>query len=1238
MAGEDTSQPPQPPIASTEAPQMVSSVKLPILKKGEYILWTIKMEQYLAHTDYALWEKAPAALMNLMLLIVFLLLQAIVLSTPQLDKEELEQIDQDDLKEMDLKWQVAMLSMTVKQFYKKIRRKLEFNGKEPVGFEKTKVECFNCRRRGHFARDCRSAKNSRNRIRDARNVGYKGRDNGKSLAKKEDEQALVVQDGLEVTETVFDNRLSDEENSLANDRFKKGEGYHAVPSPFTGNYMPPKYDVSFAGLDDSIYKFKISETVTSLAKDEKRSPETSTACVEKPKVDRYSAPLIEDWDTDSDDDSVFRPEPILAKIDFVKASEYVKHVKPVKSVKHVKLVTPVKTAEHTEKSKNFSSSPRVDKQDWNGKITQKLGLGFGFTMKACFVCGSLSHLIKDGTFHEDRMAKKSVLPTNVGKGTGHRESRPVWNNVQRINHQNKFAPTEIFTRSGRKLVSAAKPKAVGSTSAAKLVNTAGPKQSVNFSKSRSTFHKSHSPIKRSFYNVTAHLRRNSTKRVNTARSKVVSVVKGNRVVAVKTSAGKGKIRTEKLDFDDVYFINELKFNLLFVSQMCDKKNSVLFTETECLILSPNFKLLDESQVLLRVPKQSNMYSFDLQSVIPSGDLTCLFAKASIDDCLFVKASIDKSNLWHKRLGHVNFKTMNKLVKGNLVRGLPSKIFDNDHSCVACQKGKQHKATFNTACYVLNRDLVTKTHNKTPYELLNGRTPRLYFMRPFGYPVTILNTLDPLGKFKVSAGNQTDKNVSPEDTNGNAGTQDNVDAGKEVSDQHYIVLPLWSFISSTYKSSDDKPKDDKPKDDTEKEASDATNALKKEFEQGCMDQRGVTTAGSTNSFNTVSNPINAASTSETFSAGRPSYPHHDAFIPANTLLHVDQDDSQIPDLEDTAELQSTGIFNSAYDDDLDKFTSLVQSVGAEVDLNNMESSTIVSPIPTHRVHLDHPKDEILRDPKSKVQTRGMTKKSYRAHAFLKPLMITTGLRQCKKSCCNLAYRRFCRLVDLPYGKKAIGTEWVYRNKKDERGIVVRNKARLVAQGHEQEEGIDYDEVFAHVARIEAIRIFLSFASYMGFIIYQMDIKSAFLYGIIREEVSTKKSLCDEFEALMHKRFQMSSMGELTFFLRLQTQKPLVKDEEASDVDVHLYRSMIGYLMYVTAFRPDIMFTVCACSRFQVTPKLSHLYAVKWIFRYLKGQPILEILYLTWKPIQIVIMLELILTGNPQQEVVNFLAGD
>ncbi|GKF45289.1 putative ribonuclease H-like domain-containing protein [Tanacetum coccineum] len=122
--------------------------------------------------------------------------------------------------------------------------------------------------------------------------------------------------------------------------------------------------------------------------------------------------------------------------------------------------------------------------------------------------------------------------------------------------------------------------------------------------------------------------------------------------------------------------------------MCDRKNSVLFTETGCLILSPDFKLPDENQVMLKIPRKDNTYNFDLKNIVPSKGLTCLFAKATNDE----------SKLWHRRLGHINFKTMNKLVKGNLVRGLPSKIFENDHTCVACQKGKQHKASLVTDDY------------------------------------------------------------------------------------------------------------------------------------------------------------------------------------------------------------------------------------------------------------------------------------------------------------------------------------------------------------------------------------------------------------------------------------------------------------------------------------------------------------------------------------------------------------
>ncbi|GJT05245.1 putative ribonuclease H-like domain-containing protein [Tanacetum coccineum] len=332
-----------------------------------------------------------------------------------------------------------------------------------------------------------------------------------------------------------------------------------------------------------------------------------------------------------------------------------------------------------------------------------------------------------------------------------------------------------------------------------------------------------------------------------------------------------------------------------------------------------------------------------------------------------------------------------------------------------------------------------------------------------------------------------------------------------------------------------------------------------------------------------------------------------------------------------------------------------------DFTNLEPVVNVSPIPSSRINYIHPSTLILREPQSAVQTRSKGTKSSGAHAFKisKALEDKSWVDVMQEELLQFKIQKVWILIDLPYRKKAIGTKWVYRNKKDKRGVVVRNKARLVAQGHRQEEGIDYDEVFAPVARIEAIRIFLAFASYMGFIVYQMDVKSAFLYGKIDEEVyvsqppgfidpkypkkngyrrgtidktlfikkdkhdiilvqvyvddiifgSTKKSWCDEFEALMKSRFQMSSMGELTFFLGLQVKQKedgifISQDKYVAEI---LKKSMIGSLMYLTASRPDIMFAVCACSRFQVTPKTSHLSAVKRIFRYLKGKPKLGLWY-------------------------------
>nr|GFA06482.1 ribonuclease H-like domain-containing protein [Tanacetum cinerariifolium] len=432
--------------------------------------------------------------------------------------------------------------------------------------------------------------------------------------------------------------------------------------------------------------------------------------------------------------------------------------------------------------------------------------------------------------------------------------------------------------------------------------------------------------------------------------------------------GKGKIRTCKLDFDDVYFVEEVKFNLFNVSQMCDKKNNVLFTDTECVILSSDFKLLDENHVLLRVPRENNMYNVDLKNIVPSRDLTCLFTKATLDE----------SNLWHRRLGHINFKTMNKLVKGNLVRGLPSKFFENNHTCVACKKGKQHRAScktkpfremkrikrefsvartpqqnrvaerknrtlieaartmlpdlllpisfwadaVNTACYVLNR---------IPNESLMERLMRDFWLDTLSGPTWMfdIDTLTQSMNYQpVVAGNQP---------NSSAGIQENFDEGnigkETVSTQQYVLLPLWSTSSNDPQNTDaDAAFDDKENESTVY-VSPRVKDLNDEFEEFSINN--------TNGVNAASTPVtavgpNLTNSTNNFNAAGPSdNVVSSTFEIGGKSSFVDPsqypDDPNIPALEDII-----------YSDD-------EEDVGAEADFFNLDTSITVSPIPTTRVH-------------------------------------------------------------------------------------------------------------------------------------------------------------------------------------------------------------------------------------------------------------------------------------------------
>ncbi|GJX38585.1 putative ribonuclease H-like domain-containing protein [Tanacetum coccineum] len=597
---------------------------------------------------------------------------------------------------------------------------------------------------------------------------------------------------------------------------------------------------------------------------------------------------------------------------------------------------------------------------------------------------------------------------------------------------------------------------------------------------------------------------------------------------------KDKIKTGKLDFEDVYFVKELKFNLL-----------------------QYFKLTDESHVLLKVPRKDNMYSVDLKNVVPQGGLTFLFAKATPDE----------SNLWHKRLGHVNFKTinkLNKLVKGNLVRG-------------------------------------TK--------------PILSFMRPFGCPVTILNTIDHLGKVDGKAEESENTPniegsgpnwlfdidaitysmhykpvVAGNQSNGNAGTKACADAGKArleiVLGKDYILLPLWTQdppFSSSLKDSYDagfKPSGEEEKKDAEDLGKDSEIPS---TEEPRINQEKDASVNNTNNISIVSPTVNAASIDDN--------------VVDENIVYGCVDDLNIPELED--------IVYSDNDED----------VGAEAEMNNLDTFMPISPIPTTRIHKDHPVEQIIRDLNLAPQTRRMIKnlnEHEEPKKVVQALKDPSWIKAMQEEHLQFKLQEVWTLVELPNGKRSIGTKWVYRNKKDERTIVIKNKAKLVTQGYTQEEGTDYNESAFHYGKIEE-EVYV--CQPPGFEdpdfpdrVYKVE--KAALYGLHQAPRACYETLSTY---LLDNGFQRGKIdktlfirrdkGELTFFLELQvkqkedgifisqdkyvteilkkfgfsdvktastpmeTHKPLLKD-----ADEHLYRSMIRSLMYVTSSRPDIMFAI------------------------------------------------------------------
>nr|GEZ53508.1 ribonuclease H-like domain-containing protein [Tanacetum cinerariifolium] len=362
---------------------------------------------------------------------------------------------------------------------------------------------------------------------------------------------------------------------------------------------------------------------------------------------------------------------------------------------------------------------------------------------------------------------------------------------------------------------------------------------------------------------------------------------------------KGKIKTGKLDFYDVYFVKELKFNLFSISHMCDKKNSVLFTDTKCIVLSSDFKLPDENHVLLRVPRENNMYNVDLKNIVPSGDLTCPFAKATLDE----------SNLWHRRLGYINFKTMNKLVKGSG----PTWLFDID--------------------------ILTKSMNYQPVILGNQPNPSVGIQEHFD--------VDKAGEWNVqqyvlfplwSSGSKY-----PQNTGANATF--------EVKEPESEVHVSPSSSAKTKKHDDKTTREAKGK--SHIELSTGVRNLSEEFEDFSNNIL--------NEVNAASTPVpavgqNSTNSTNTFSAAGPS----DTVVSLTLRKYSYVDHSQYPDDPNIPALEDI-----TYSDD-------EEDVGAEADFSNLETNITVSPIPITRVDKDHPVTQIISYLSFAPQTRSMTR--------------------------------------------------------------------------------------------------------------------------------------------------------------------------------------------------------------------------------------------------------------------------
>nr|GEU52937.1 ribonuclease H-like domain-containing protein [Tanacetum cinerariifolium] len=1116
-----------------------------ILNPNDFDLWEMRIEQYFLMTDYSLSEVILNGDSPVLTRVVDGILQPLKFNTHKDAKTLMEAIEKrfggntETKKALLHKTLLLCLLLTLTALMSQLvllpvfRLNLGENGPTSMGFDMSKVECYNHYRKGHFARECRSPKDTRR--------------NG---AVEPQRRNVPVETS---TSNALVSQCDDFSPSPIYDRYRSGNGYHAVPPPYTGIFMPPKPDLVFNTVPNDVANDHPAFNV-------QLSPI-------KPDHDlshtyRPSAPIIKDWVSDSEDESEIKPPQNVPT--FVQPTEKVKS--PRHSVKHVEASIPAVTIR--------TAFPKPKSQ------------GNRRNRKACFVCKSLDHLIKDCDYHEKKMAQ------TTGRTHAQRGNHKHYAQIKLPNPQRHVVPAAVLTQ----------PNPFHIT-VVKQVNIVVPKLSVTQPRQANTVITKEMGMETKMPNFRPcfpqHKCINDPKKGNPQHAlqdkRVIDSgcsrhMKGN--ISYLTDfeelnggyvafggnpkggkiSGKGKIRTGKLDFDDVYFVKELKFNLFSVSQMCDKKNSVLFTDIECLVLSPEFKLPDENQVLLRVPKENNMYNVNLKNIVPFRYLTCLFTKATLDE----------SNLWHRRFTWVFFlatkdetspilKTFiigleNKLsLKVKVIRSDNGTKFKNNDLNQFCKmKGikrefsvprtsqqngiaeRKNKTLIeaartiladlplpipfwaeavNTTCYVQNRVLVTKPHNKTPCELLHGRTPSIGFMRPFGCLVTILNTLDSLGKFdgKVDEGFlvgyfvnskafrvfnsrtqiiqetlhvnflENKPNFAGNQTNPSARFQEQFDAEKawEEIEQQYVLFPMWSSGFTNPQNTDRDAAFDKkePEFEANNPESEVNVSLSNSAQSKKHDDKTKKEAKGKSHVESLIGYRNLSAKFEDFSYNN----INEVNVVGTLVLAVGQFSPN--------RINTFSVADITYSDDDDH-------VGAEADFNNLETSITVSPIST-RVHKDHPVTQIIGDLSLATQTRSMTR----------VVKDQGGISQINDEdfhtcmfACFLSHEEPKRDPDHP--------DKVYKVVKALYGLHQAPRAwyetlanYLLKNGFQRGKIDQTLFIKRQKDDILLVRIYVD----------------GIIFGL------TNKDLCKAFEKLVKDKFQMSSIGKLTFFLGLQVKQ-------------------------------------------------------------------------------------------------------